>query len=115
MTGEWIRLECGNDWGNRYLAIKALTPDGFASSASQGLKLAAGDPVTVRWPDGTEQATEVVARPYREQVYDMGHEYGVEGNEYGIMLRANGIESFVGLHEVEVQREWAESKLKARP
>lgn len=110
---DWIRLEAGDDWGHRYLAISALNRNGF-SDARRGLKLRKGETLEVRWPDRSVSMEALVMSHYSTTVSDMGNRYEVEGREPCVALMARGVRTLVPLRTLDVRRSWAEVASRRR-
>lgn len=105
---QWVRLKRGDDWGALYYALEPLNNRGFAEFA-RGIKVRAGEGVTVRWPDGTAEKTAIALEPYSTEVHDMGHSYHVSGHRIGVNLSARGVARFVDIAEVDVEKAWVEA------
>jgi hypothetical protein len=101
----WIKLQRGNDWGHTYLAVNALV-DGMASSR-RGIKCQTGEPVQVRWPDGTIDDTTIVMQSQSMQVSDMGRASTVRSFVPGVCVEIHGLELWRPLDSFEVDLDWA--------
>ena len=99
---EWVRLKRGNDWGVSYLAVEPKR-DGFADSTRK-VEFAAGTPLHVRWPDGTESTEPAAERVVHGTVGDMGHTYDTTSHNQGIEVNRNGVMLFVSLADVDIDR-----------
>lgn len=106
---EWIRLEEGDDWGTKYVAIKALSGSFQTANAKRGLNIKAKEKCSIRWPDGTIEEVVLLLRCEVNEVSDMGYDYKVECFVPGFKYSVNGLQVWVELTKVEVRREWAEA------
>lgn len=98
----WIKLERGNDWGFQYLAVKALTSDGYANARDLRHPFAEGEDVEARFPDGTVDTMPVKHRTFRNEVSDHGHTNFVRCELPGIEVSHRGLCHWVPLDQVEV-------------
>ncbi len=103
---EWVRLKRFNDWGVDYFAEegKGLSAHGTSDARKYGLRIKAGDELHVRWPDGSVTREKVVLHPMRREVSDMGKTYPVTFALPGIAASDRGMQHFVALDEVDVDR-----------
>lgn len=100
----FVRLEEGDDWGRRYLALpgKRLNARGFYDARECGLRFEEGDMVHVRFPDGTVALAELTMVTSTATVSDHGHANSVTSRLPHVTLESRGIRSKVPLKELEV-------------
>lgn len=99
----WTKLVEGNDWMSLYYAPegKHLTASGCASR-HLGIKLEHGQPMRVRFPDGTEQTAKLVATDVSGTYGDMGHTYEYSTQRFGVECDVHGGKAVLPLTQVEV-------------
>jgi hypothetical protein len=103
-NGKWVKLELGNDWGTEYYAHKALDDGGFAS-LKRAINFTEGQPVVVRWPDGSTSAEVLTLRKFHTSVMDMGHTYPTSYMLAVIDKTVLGLKRDFFLSEVEIWEE----------
>lgn len=99
----YVRLVRGNDWGNYYFTLpgKNLTEHRMAD-AKLGLRFSVGQPIRVRWPDGSETEETIDFKEESYPVNDMGHRYEVHNRVPGILAGTRGFRHWVAIDSIDV-------------
>lgn len=104
---DWVKLRKGNDWGHVYYALEPHVRGMANRDRGMNVAQAAVLPAWVRWPDGTITENELRAVSQTDQVPDHGHTYEATSQRLYVVSGHRGIETLIGIEEVEVDRAWA--------
>ena len=92
----WYKPTVRNDWGSETVYIGPI-PKSSRGTYAGGVPLppcVAAGRYRVRWPDGTEEHAEVLLRPEKRIVSDMGHGYDVVNNVPYFVYDHRGVRSY---------------------
>jgi len=104
----WVKLQFGNDWGSKYLAVEPEDERGMCS-LKRGIVAPDGERIMIRMLDGSILAATISNVHLVSQVRDMGHSYDVSSTYPSAIVDLCGTKVAVSLDSVEVTSEWADS------
>ncbi|MDE2104351.1 MAG: hypothetical protein KGL39_44345 [Patescibacteria group bacterium] len=107
VSGQWYKLETGNDWGYRFF-IDPRMKDSSRASREFELKFFNGQKADIKWPDGFESIERLVTKSFYDKVYDMGHSYEVSYTLVGVVGDFHGVKKWIPLDKVEI---WLRDKV----
>ena len=99
---EFVKLQKGNDWGNNYVYLNS---DGATSR--DRLIVKDGELCVVRFPDETIQTVVIKHVSFSGSVGDHGRSYDVTSSIPGFHVQFRGLQLWISLDQVEVEKDWA--------
>jgi hypothetical protein len=105
----WVRLQLGNDWGRYYLALQPLGRHGTCS-ISRGIKVVEGEPISIRFPDGTIEDTTITLDRHTEMVSEQGQSsHPVHSSVPAAVYDNRGIRAVIELDQIDVPLDWVKA------
>lgn len=95
----FVKLKRGNNWMVEFFMLEG----GSTGDQRNEIKFTEGQPVSVRYPDGSCETETVVLRQCSGSYSDHGHAHTVSYALAGIMVSARGLQFWVPLDRVEVE------------